>query len=311
MKRKKSKMPADGHLELVVHIGSHKTGTTAIQDAALQRSADLLASGILYPAECSYFRDAQHSRLAGLMKSGRVKQVQRFLGAAAQNARSLGASTVFLSGEELWTLSPRSVARFHQLAEQLFDSIRIVCVIRKDRDRILSNFKHFLRHDRSRSLKEFVRHNKMMWPARDIWHKEFAGKLAILDYEDLSDDLVPKFFRASLACEINFNPRSNVSFDMLSLAINHVFLKDWAGEDIEAVLWDYFLKFNTFPQMPIELTAVNELEGFFIRSSVGGQLDANKPPAYDPIEICERMIYLFTSLRGAFQKRNGPQASEQ
>jgi Sulfotransferase domain len=298
-------MQNDGHLELVVHIGSHKTGTTAIQEAALQRSADLLASGIFYPAECSYFRDAQHSRLADLMKRGRVKQVQRFLAAAAKNARSFGATTVFLSGEELWTLSPRSVARFHQLAEQLFDSIRIVCVIRKDRDRILSNFKHFLRHDRSRSLKEFLRNNKMMWPARDIWHNEFAGKLVVLNYEDLSGNLVPEFFRASLACEISLNPRSNVSFDMLSLAINHVFLKDWAGEDIEAALWDYFCEFKAFPEMPIELAAANELENFFIRNSADRQSGDYTPPAYDPIEICERMIYLFTSLRSVFQKRYG------
>lgn len=292
-------------LHLVVHIGGHKTGTTAIQDAALHGVAELAASGVFYPAHRPYFRYAQHSRLADVMKAGRLYQVERFLVAAAREARSLRATTVFLSGEELWTLSPRSVGRFRDLAEQQFQSIRIVCVVRNERDRILSNFKHFLRHDPARSLTRFARDNKrILRPAPEIWGGVFGERVLVLPYEEMAETLVPDFFQNALGCTLSHNPRANVSFDLLSLAINHVFIKDWKGADIEAALWDYFTRFERFPQMPIESVVADDLLRLTGAWPPRGSGQDGPMASTDPVETCERMIFLFTRLREAFQKRS-------
>lgn len=297
-------MTDDLPLHLVVHIGGHKTGTTAIQDAALHGRAELAASGVFYPAHRPYFRYAQHSRLADVMKAGRLPQVQRFLVAAAREARSLRATTVFLSGEELWTLSPRSVSRFRDLAEQQFQSIRIVCVVRNDFDRILSNFKHFLRHDPARSLARFARDNKrILRPAPEIWGGVFGERVLVLPYEEMAETLVPDFFQNALGCTLSHNPRANVSFDLLSLAINHVFIKDWKGADTEAVLWDYLTRFQSFPPLPIEQFVADDLLRFTDTHLPQGRNNADPIEDVDPVETCERMIYLFSRLKATFQKR--------
>ncbi len=216
----------------------------------------------------------------------------------------LGATTVFLSGEELWTLSPRSVGRFRDIAEQYFQPVRIVCVVRNDLDRILSNFKHFLRHDPARRLTRFARDNKrILRPAPEIWGGAFGKRVQVLPYEVMAETLVPDFFQNALGCTLRHNGRSNVSFDLLTLAINHVFIKDWKGEDTEAALWDYFTRFQAFPPLPIDPVVASDLARL-----TGAKLPPasrqNSPTAVtDPVETCERMIYLFTRLREVFQNR--------
>ena len=295
-------MTLEAPLNLVIHIGGHKTGSTAIQDTALENSRKLAANGIFYPAQRAYFRHAQHSRLAELLKNGRLKQVSRFLDSASSEARLIGAVTVFLSGEELWTLSSRSVARLREIAEQKFQSIRIISVVRNERDRILSNYKHFLRHDSSRSITQFVHDNRrIMRPAGEIWAKEFPHDLTVLQYDEISDNLVPAFFEKALGCEIGCNPRSNVSFDMLTLAINNTFIKDWKDEGTEAVLWEFAIKYNSSPKIPIESVLTDEIftiGKYKLRKEI---LKDRNSIEYDPVEMCDRMIYLFTRLRQIFR----------
>lgn len=299
-------MNLEKDLDLVVHIGGHKTGSTAIQDTALHHSAELAASGIFYAAQRPYFRHAQHSRLADLVKNGRLKQVSRFFSAAACEARAIGAATVFLSGEELWTLSPRSVARFREIAEREFRSIRVACVIRDERNRIFSNFKHFLRHDPSRSLMQFIRDNRrILHPAREIWASEFNDRLIIINYEEMIENLVPYFFKKVFNCELEHNPISNASFDIFTLFINNIFIKDWKSKDTERVLWDFSKKYNQSLRMPAETIISDDILRIVMKRSIQpSDKEYNLSAEYDPIETCERMIDLFKTLKEIFEDRH-------
>lgn len=289
-------------LDLVVHIGAHKTGTTAIQYVALNHESELLSSGVHYPANRPYYPYDQHSRIADLMRRGRSGQVMRFLAAAAREAKSVGATCVFLSGEELWTLSTRSVANFRKLARQQFARVRVVCTLRNEEDRILSNFKHFLRHDPSRTVDQFIRSNKrILRPAPKIWKSLFPDNFIIVDYDKNRRNLIPHFFKKVFSIDLKINPQQNSSFDMMSLEVINTFVKDWKCEDTERVLWSYFSKYESWPEMPIESQIRDMILG---RSNVRKRYHSSPATTadYDPVEICDRMLYLFGELKEVFEK---------
>lgn len=80
-------------MQLVIHAGVHRTGTTSLQRALAQHRAGLTARGIVYPGA-----ETNHQALAWALHRGQsgTAEVQRLVA----DAREAGARTVVLSGED-------------------------------------------------------------------------------------------------------------------------------------------------------------------------------------------------------------------
>lgn len=120
--------------KLVLHIGTHKTATTTIQDM-FDRNAKLLAkNGLIYP---KLGKAAGHHGLA--MDWNRLPKIYELPGGSLASVKRIaedygqGDHTVFLSSEELSRGDPNGRVDFTALraAAQGFDQIEVICVLRE------------------------------------------------------------------------------------------------------------------------------------------------------------------------------------
>lgn len=119
--------------KVILHIGTHKTATTTIQDM-FWTNADLLAQhGVIYPR---LNKITGHHGL--VFDWGNLPEVYRLpqgsRGTLAQIAHDYakGDQTVFLSSEEFSRGDPNGAVNFAEVREILknFDQIEVVCVLR-------------------------------------------------------------------------------------------------------------------------------------------------------------------------------------
>lgn len=119
---------------LLVHIGAHKTGTTAIQKSCHSGRRALARAGVIYP-RCNWYHYAQH-RLAFAMRGMRdpdsdaVPDLEQEL-AALQAAIAAAPETarILISSEEFFAAPPAAIARFHAALDGL--PTRILAVTRR------------------------------------------------------------------------------------------------------------------------------------------------------------------------------------
>lgn len=119
--------------KLVLHIGTHKTATTTIQDTLWNNSELLESHGIVYPR---LGRTTGHHGL--VMDWSTLPEVYRLPDGGAGTLRKLAQSqagrdvTVVLSSEELSRGDPAAAVDFTELraAADGFDEVQVVCVLR-------------------------------------------------------------------------------------------------------------------------------------------------------------------------------------
>ena len=125
--------------KVIIHIGTHKTATTTIQDTFHANRNILEAHGVIYPDLSSFRRDIKVTGHHGLVfdwdhmpKIYQLPQGSR--GTLTQIAEEYGNSdkTVFLSSEEFSQVKNKPDAYFNELRKLLkaFDEIEIICVLR-------------------------------------------------------------------------------------------------------------------------------------------------------------------------------------
>ena len=101
-------------MELTIHIGPHKTGTTAIQTAFAGAASALRRQGVLYP-KVNWMFPAQH-RLPFALKDrplpgGEMPDAGRELDALSRVLDGFGGHAVLLSSEEFFACPPETIAR--------------------------------------------------------------------------------------------------------------------------------------------------------------------------------------------------------
>lgn len=121
---------------LVLHLGVHKTGSSAIQHALASYEARLAAAGILYPRagrpRIRSVRFGQHALAwAVLRRNGADPSIYDEL---ASEIRTSGAQTVVISTEEFDRFRAYEIARLRDVVTPLFDRVRIVAYLRRQSD---------------------------------------------------------------------------------------------------------------------------------------------------------------------------------
>lgn len=182
-------------LELVLHIGLHKTASTYVQNVLTARRYDLLQLGILYPTTGTSEEprvttregaQAGHARLS--FRGGRKALLEELL-----DEVPAGVSTVLLSAEDL--SHPRLKPGYHVNQFGIFGSIKVVAVLRRQDTWIESMYKQAVdqwREFETRSLPDFVLDkgsslmdfHRRLSPWRDLVGPE---NFLVLSYDDLAD----------------------------------------------------------------------------------------------------------------------------
>ncbi len=158
--------PVDGLVDVVLHVGSGKTGTSTIQAFCRRNRDRLRAAGVLYPRTPG---EARHGRLGLSIRSdaelaasphwGRQPwsdpaefrtDFRRDLTAEIAEA---GAPTVLFSDEGLFAAtSDAGLARLRQLLDDLARSVRVVVYLRRQDDHLVSRYQQLVKTGEVRRL---------------------------------------------------------------------------------------------------------------------------------------------------------------
>jgi hypothetical protein len=145
-------------VDLVLHIGCDKTGTTSIQQFLRRNRAALRDQGCLYPRTPGQVRHSDlglyarsDDRLVGSRLWQRTERAspdqfrRRLRRRLLRETAASGASTVVLSDEALYKLAPGSIARLRGLFDDLAGTVRVVVYLRRQDDHLVSSYQQAVR----------------------------------------------------------------------------------------------------------------------------------------------------------------------
>jgi hypothetical protein len=161
--------PLSSPLDLVLHIGSGKTGTSSIQAFLHQNRARLAELGILYPQSPGPRR---HARLSLFVRPDdeleatqswrrqRTTSPKAFRRAFRQRLfdeiDSAGLSRVLLSDEALYGAPKEALRRLHGFTDRIAGSLRLVVYLRRQDDHLVSRYQQAVKEGETRRLSERV-----------------------------------------------------------------------------------------------------------------------------------------------------------
>jgi hypothetical protein len=157
--------PLSRPLDLALHIGSGKTGTSSIQAFLQQNRARLADLGVLYPRAPGARR---HFRLSVLVRpAGQRDEIapwdrKRFSSPAAFRRRLLreieesGLSRVLLSDEGLYGSPDEALRRLGQFTGRIAESLRLVVYLRRQDDHLVSRYQQVVKVGETRRLADWA-----------------------------------------------------------------------------------------------------------------------------------------------------------
>lgn len=297
----------------VVHIGGHKCGSTAIQEYCALNQDELLSKGVHYPANLFSGYPMQHSALASYLAEGNSSYLEDVFFEVVRYANMQGASTVFMSGEELCKSSPDSVKMLTNLVEKYFDSWKFVFVERNAKEFLLSSYKHHLRYAPTLSETAFSREIIGFSPkaAIEIWREFFTLDGLFIHYDQIKENILPTFFKTALGIEIRTTYHANESLDYLFLQIINTFLKEWPSEKIENIIWDVTQRHPDKMTFSVEDCIADDIRSLLLEDewrpvefrgdrSLLGDVGKVRAKGHNPVAVCNKMLDLFGTLRTHF-----------
>jgi hypothetical protein len=144
-------------MDLYLHIGPDKTGTTTIQKFLEVNREALAEKGYLVPKSPGLQRHFK-LYLYGFDNPKMVKEPawrnrsetpeafrEAFGADLAREVKESNAKTALLSDEGLFRLGPKEVARVHKLLSGLFDQIYVILYLRRQDEHVLSRYQQIIK----------------------------------------------------------------------------------------------------------------------------------------------------------------------
>ena len=159
-------------MHLTIHIGPHKTGTTALQTAFAVGSGKLRKAGVVYPRS-NWLYPAQH-RLAFALKDQRIpgtndhpdreREVHDLMAAIAASK----CQKAFLSSEEFFACPPSAIAWLRHRLD--LDHVEILTFLRRPDTFLVSSYGQKMRQPGNgfdAPIQRFVRNPRQIAPEID------------------------------------------------------------------------------------------------------------------------------------------------
>lgn len=157
--------PRPSQLDLVLHIGSGKTGTSTIQHFLHQNRARLAELGLLYPRSPGQRRHTHLSLFVhpddtienvGAWNPGRWSSPAEFRKAFRRRlfreVNQSGLSHVLLSDEGLYGAPNEVLLRLRRFTDQIAGSLRLVVYLRRQDDHLMSRYQQVVKVDETERL---------------------------------------------------------------------------------------------------------------------------------------------------------------
>ena len=160
---------------LVIHIGDHKTGSTAIQYAFARSAVQLQAGTVSYPAALNHTVLRRHCDAFGPKGNAKARaEAETAFDRLAERVRASGSEICLISAEALAAADPQVLAllvanHFHDAA----DEIRVVAYVRPHMPRFLSNFTEQMKIGRVSGPMQ-VYHERTQKSGRFRYHPRFT-----------------------------------------------------------------------------------------------------------------------------------------
>ncbi|WP_146140413.1 hypothetical protein [Zobellella endophytica] len=247
-------------MKIIIHIGTHKTGSTLIQKLCAQNHERLKDHGIHYPV--GFFSQAGQHELAWAVKNNNHELADKLINDILHTCGS--SHTIFLSSEEFEFIND-----FRYLREKLQDhSVEVVAFLRRQDKYLESEYnQHVKMFDVKFSddiFKFFMYHNfEQRFNYHRLlhrWKENIPGsEVRAFSYDKAAKSgvLVQSFFRDILKVdhtkiidEADLNKKSNVSINPLGLIYLARFNKE---KNIDPQTYQRFIKNISeydFPSVP-------------------------------------------------------------
>jgi hypothetical protein len=199
-------------MELVLHIGTHKTGTSALQRCLLQNEQILADKGIHY----ARMKRSKHSNgLARLVAKKDLVEAKAFVDRQVDKAKSIGAKTLIITAEsfyamtmffhkyhgrqrhDYWTSESDAIERLRDMLPWEV-STRLIVFFRRQ-DRFLESIYRQVVKTQSVAMpidefRIFMSEPLDYWRHMEIWNAVFPN-CAVYTYEQASDSISAFFLR--------------------------------------------------------------------------------------------------------------------
>jgi len=209
-------------MKLILHIGTHKTGTTALQTFLVENSAPLAARGLYYAAPRD---ETVANSIAHALETGRGDAVRAFFNHHFEEAMYRSAHTVIVSGENFYGMTPLmkklgraqpcdgALHREGTLIAQLQTLIpaeattQIVSYFRRPDHYLESLYNQSIKHDfyvtgKCLDFYEVIADMLSYKKVLDLWREVFGAEFcSTYSYDAVKDDLVPHFMRSVLSID--------------------------------------------------------------------------------------------------------------
>ncbi|WP_062317167.1 hypothetical protein [Demequina maris] len=158
----------------VLHIGMHKSATTAIQVAAAAARERLAASGVVYPGEGSHHSDETAYLWTAKRAVADSPAAERRWSAFVADVAATG-SRAFISAEHLAAAKPDRIRR---IADDLGDDVRVVLTVRNFVSMLPSIWQQYIKERRTVAYEAWLedvfgpepgsRTTPNFWPRHDL-----------------------------------------------------------------------------------------------------------------------------------------------
>lgn len=157
-------------VDVVLHVGSGKTGTSSVQSFLKANRARLARKGVLYPLTPGR---ARHVQLGFYIKTeeelqhtvewrradlGTLAEFRaRFRADLVEEIRDSGASRVIFSDEALYAARDDALKRLRGLTDRVAREVTVVVYLRRQDDHLVSRYQQSIKTGAIRRLDEFAR----------------------------------------------------------------------------------------------------------------------------------------------------------
>lgn len=133
-------------MQLCMHIGLHKTGSTSFQVSAFNAAPKLAEHGIVYPTSGAFVEGCQHLKLAAMLKRSEFSQVlEEFQRLTREHA---DARYLVMSSEELSSvladMDDAASMRFSSSLSSMFSRVSYFCVARPEGEILRSGIREYV-----------------------------------------------------------------------------------------------------------------------------------------------------------------------
>ncbi|KAA1426303.1 hypothetical protein [Nocardioides antri] len=229
-------------VDMVLHIGSGKTGTSTIQRVLRRNPEVLRGAGLLYPRTPGKVR---HTRLGLYVRpddelvrhadwlTGDYEDPaafrREFRRRLDREIAGAGASGVVFSDEGLFSAGDRTIRRMRRFADRLGGRVRLVVYLRRQDDHLVSRYQQVVKMGETTPL--------TTWMKQD-WVGTYDYHLRLTSWQDLApDDFVVRRFErdrmvdGSLVCD--FLDAAGIAADESALSHTEVRNESLGAEAIE------------------------------------------------------------------------------